>query len=172
MHLAAQPYYFKHYQVENGLANSTVFCSEQDKNGFLWFGTKEGLNRFDGYHFKLFARNDAKGAILGSDLIYCLFCDQQGTLWVGGQNGLFRFDQQQEKLIRVIDSLVEINYIQTDDAGNLWFLCLNNVYRYDLRTKKLTHFPEREYFFATSICKSEDGHIWFTTNHGFIKRFE
>src|ERR1700709_1607149 len=80
----AQPYYFKHYQVENGLANSTVFCSVQDKNGFLWFGTKEGLNRFDGYHFKLFTRNDKNGTVLGSDLIYCLFSDQQGTLWVGG----------------------------------------------------------------------------------------
>src|SRR5258708_30780437 len=113
----AQPYYFRHYQVENGLSNSTVFCSTQDKNGFVWFGTKEGLNRFDGYHFKLFTRkgnNTASDAsATGSDLIYCLFSDQQGTLWIGGQNGLFRFDDQQERLVRVIDSLVEINWIQT-----------------------------------------------------------
>ena len=57
---SAQPYYFKHYQVENGLSNNTVYCSIQDNKGFLWFGTKEGLNRFDGYRFKLF-RSDSEG---------------------------------------------------------------------------------------------------------------
>ena len=172
----AQPYYFRHYQVENGLSNSTVFCSTQDKKGFLWFGTKEGLNRFDGYHFKLFTRrgNNTAGdaSATGSDLIYCLFSDQQGTLWIGGQNGLFRFDDQQERLVRVIDSLVEINWIQTDDRGNCWFLSMNNIYRYNLQTKQLTHFPENKYFYATSICKSEDGSIWFTANDGLIKKFD
>ena len=52
--MIAQPYFFRHYQVENGLSNNTVYCSIQDKNGFLWFGTKDGLNRFDGFHFKTF----------------------------------------------------------------------------------------------------------------------
>src|SRR6185295_3918807 len=75
----AQPYYFRHYQVENGLSNSTVFCSAQDKNGFLWFGTKEGLNRFDGYHFKLFTYTPDNKTTLGSDMIYCLFNDANGT---------------------------------------------------------------------------------------------
>ncbi|HVW58891.1 MAG TPA: two-component regulator propeller domain-containing protein [Puia sp.] len=162
----AQPYYFRHYQVENGLSNSTVFCSTQDKNGFLWFGTKEGLNRFDGYHFRLFNTNTKA---LGSDMIYCLFSDKDGTLWVGGQNGLFVFAQQQEKMVRVIDSLVEINWIQTDDKGSLWFLSMNSVYRYNLTTRQLKHFPEAQY--VTSICKAGDGSIWFTTNNGYIEKF-
>ena len=170
--MEAQPYYFRHYQVENGLSNSTVFCSLQDQKGFLWFGTKEGLNRFDGYHFKLITRSDNQSASLNSDLIYSLFSGKDGTLWVGGQNGLFRFDAQQEKLVRAIDSLIEINGVQGDDSGNLWFLCLNNVYRYNLATQKLTHFPEKDYFFATSLCKSEDGSMWFTTGDGLIKKFD
>ena len=70
----AQPYYFKHYQVENGLSNNTVYCSIQDNKGFLWFGTKEGLNRFDGYRFKLF-RSDSEGKQLRKDFIFCLFGD-------------------------------------------------------------------------------------------------
>jgi len=167
---SAQPYYFRHFQVENGLSNSTVFCTTQDKNGFLWFGTKDGLNRFDGYHFKLFHHSGSAGAI-GSDMVYCLFSDPNGTLWAGGQNGLFRFDQEKEKLVRVIDSLVEINWIQTDDKGNLWFLCLNNVYRYNLTTHQLKHFPEAKYFFATCICKTEKGEIWFCDNNGHIWRY-
>ncbi|MDV6220832.1 two-component regulator propeller domain-containing protein [Flavitalea sp. BT771] len=167
----AQPYYFRHYQVENGLSNSTVFCSVQDKNGFLWFGTKEGLNRFDGYHFKLFTYTPGNRTTLGSDMIYCLFNDAGGTLWAGGQNGLFIFSQQQEKLVRVIDSLDEINWIQTDDKGSLWFLSRNNVYRYNLLTRQLKHFPEAQYFYATSICKTEDGTMWFTSNNGLVEKF-
>jgi len=167
----AQPYYFRHYQVENGLSNSTVFCSAQDKNGFLWFGTKEGLNRFDGYHFKLFTYTPNNKTTLGSDMIYCLFNDASGNLWAGGQNGLFIFSQQQEKLLRVIDSLNEINWIQTDDKGNLWFLSRNNVYRYNLLTRRVKHFPEAQYFYATSICKAEDGSMWFTTNNGLVEKF-
>jgi signal transduction histidine kinase/ligand-binding sensor domain-containing protein len=166
----AQPYYFRHFQVENGLSNSTVFCSTQDKQGFLWFGTKEGLNRFDGYHFKLFSYTNNSNSI-GSDMVYCLFCDQDGTLWVGGQNGLFRFDEQQEKLVRVIDSLREVNWIQPDDKGNLWFLSFNNVYRFNLTTHQLKHYPESTYFYATCICKDQDGAIWFSDNNGHIWKF-
>src|SRR5258705_12555765 len=84
----AQSYYFRHYQVENGLSNSTVNCSVQDKNGFMWFGTKDGLNRFDGYRFKLFntGENDRS---LYPDNIFSLFSDEKGILWVGSQKGLY-----------------------------------------------------------------------------------
>ena len=75
----AQPYYFRHYQVENGLSNNTVFCSIQDKDGFLWFGTKEGLNRFDGYRFKLFKLDKTDKRNPQRDFIYCLFTDPAGT---------------------------------------------------------------------------------------------
>jgi signal transduction histidine kinase/ligand-binding sensor domain-containing protein len=181
----AQPFYFRHYQVENGLSNSTVFCSTQDKYGFLWFGTREGLNRFDGYHFKLFNYSDKlithndnlsihdsnEKIPPGSDMIYCLFSDPGGSLWVGGRNGLFLFDRQQEKMTRLLDSLTEINWIQTDDKGNLWFLSTNNVYRYNLTTHQLKHFPIAQYFYATSICKADDGGLWFSTSNGLIERF-
>jgi ligand-binding sensor domain-containing protein len=56
----AQPYYFRHYQVENGLSNNTVYFISQDSKGFMWFATKDGLNRFDGFHFKVFRINSAE----------------------------------------------------------------------------------------------------------------
>ena len=50
-------YLFRHYQVENGLSDNMVTCCVQDKSGYIWIGTRDGLNRFDGYTFKVF-RND------------------------------------------------------------------------------------------------------------------
>ena len=169
---SAQPYYFKHYQVENGLTNSTIFCSTQDKKGFLWFGTREGLNRFDGYHFKVFTRFGDNSSAQSYDLIHCLSTDQDGNVWIGGQYGLFRFDEKTEKLIRVNDSLIEINYIQRDNGDNLWFLSLNIVYRYNLKTRDLRRFPTTGKFTTTSICKTDDGSMWFTTTDGHIQKFD
>ena len=74
----AQQYYFKHYQVENGLSNNSVSSSLQDKNGFLWFGTINGLNRFDGYSFKVFRHNPEDSTSIGSNFIRCLYEDKKG----------------------------------------------------------------------------------------------
>src|SRR5436190_19743545 len=84
----AQPHYFRHYQVENGLSNNSVYCILQDRNGFVWFGTKDGLNRFDGYRFKVI-HVDAEDESLSRDHILSLVSDKDGTLWVGSQKGLF-----------------------------------------------------------------------------------
>lgn len=125
----AQPYYFRHYQVENGLSNNTVFCSTQDKNGFMWFGTKDGLNRFDGYRFKVFNINTDDEKSLTSDLISSLATDGQGTLWVGSRKGLYRFDAEKERLVPFIDTLHDINDLLVDQSGQLWFISLYTVCR-------------------------------------------
>ena len=117
----SQPYFFRHYQVESGLSNNTVFCSVQDKDGFLWFGTKDGLDRFDGYHFKHFTIND-EGHTLTPDIISCMLTDSKGTLFIGCQKGLYYFDKEKECLIRLIDSFVWINAIHFDNQGQLWFI--------------------------------------------------
>ena len=166
----AQSYFFRHYQVENGLSNNTVYSSIQDKNGFLWFGTKDGLNRFDGYHFKLFNIND-DGSTLAPDFISCLLIDKKNVLWAGSQKGLFTFDTQKERLVRFIDSFPEINSIQTDRNGQLWFISRRTLCRYNFDTKTLRIFRPAKYFEATSLCQSEEGDIWAGTPNGFLQRF-
>ena len=166
----AQSYFFRHYQVENGLSNNTVYCSLQDKNGFLWFGTKDGLNRFDGYHFKLYNIKE-DGRSKTPDFISCLVTDKNNVLWVGSQNGLFTFDMLQEKLVRFIDSFTEINSLQIDAKGRLWFISRFTICRYDFDTKKLQVFPPEKYFDATSLSLSEEGDIWSSTPNGLLKKF-
>ena len=111
----SQSYYFRHYQVENGLSNNTVFCSVQDKNGFLWMGTKDGLNRFDGYNFKVFRNDPDDSTSIGDNFIRSLFIDEENRLYAGTQNGLYKFDPLMEKFTLVYKTLREIRDIKKDD---------------------------------------------------------
>lgn len=167
----AQSYFFRNYTVESGLSNNTVYCSAQDSSGFLWFGTKDGVNRFDGYHFKVFNMND-DGHSLETNLIGCLMVDKKNTLWVGCQKGLYQFDRKKERLVRFIDSFPEINAIQTDKQGQLWFISRLSVCRYNFRTKKIRVFAASTYFEASSLCLSDEGEIWASTPNGFLQRFD
>ncbi|UCJ08937.1 histidine kinase [Chitinophaga pendula] len=170
--LQAQPYYFRHYQVENGLSNNTINCSAQDKKGFLWLGTKEGLNRFDGYRFKLFTLEDTATHALTRDLIYCLFVDPKGTLWVGSQKGLYRYDEGKERLVKFIEGLPEIKTITMDRSGQLWFISDVTVCRYNFEGNRVTVFPARRFFAATTLCMSADGDMWFASLDGRIHRYD
>ena len=83
----AQPYYFKHFQVENGLSNNTVFFVKQDSKGFMWFATKDGLDRFDGFHFKIFRLdNVAEKKNISTDYIFCVLPGKDG-MCVGWRPG-------------------------------------------------------------------------------------
>ena len=169
---SAQPYYFRHYQVENGLSNSTVFCSIQDSNGFMWFGTKDGLSRFDGYRFKVFNISYGNESNLTRDEIHSLTLDYQGVLWVGAQKGLYRFDASTERLVPFIDTLNNIDELLVDKHGQLWFLSTAMVCRYNFKKKELTRFPPDRYFEATSLCQTPDGRIWISTRNGYLMLFD
>lgn len=167
----AQPYYFRHYQVENGLSHNTVFCTTQDKHGFLWFGTKDGLNRFDGYQFKTFAIISDQKASLTRDLILSLATDSKGTIWVGTQKGLYYFDAEREQFVAFADTAHGINDIVFDKKGQLWFIADYTVNRYNFATGEHTEFPPKRYFNATSLCEAPNGTMWFSTLDGYLQQF-
>ena len=167
-----QPYYFRHYQVENGLSNNAVICCLQDKKGFLWFGTKDGLNRFDGYSFKIFRADPDQAGSIGGNFIHSLYEDRNGILWIGTEKGLFRYDATSESFsILQTNADNQVTDIRMDGSGNLWFISEFTLIKYNERKKSLQYYPINKYFEATSLCVSSDGTLWASTSSGLLVRY-
>lgn len=134
----------------SGLQNlSQVRVSQitQDDQGFIWFGTQNGLNRYDGYSFKVFKNDPENPESLSGFYIYSLFKDRSGAIWVGTGQFLDRFDPLTEKFRHYsIDpqnttSLVTtVNHISEDSAGMLWLSTGRGLFRLNPSTGQTTRF--------------------------------
>lgn len=159
-----QGYYFRHYQVENGLSHNTVFCTLQDSRGFMWFGTKDGLNRFDGTRFTIFRYDSEDSGSLGNNFVYSLLEDDSGQLWVGTGKGLYRYYTENESFKRVAMPAYDVvNEIQSDNRGNIWFIMGAWLYRYNLLQDSVTRFTETEDEQISAVWATYNGELWFTT---------
>lgn len=167
-----QSYYFRHYQVESGLSNNAVICSVQDKQGFLWFGTKDGLNRFDGYSFKVFRANPDKQGSIGGNFIHSLYEDRNGVLWIGTEKGLYRYDATTESFTLLkTNNLTPVKDIIMDGKENLWFILGFTLVKYNEAKKNLVYYPVNRYFETTSICVSPDGTLWASAASGLLIQY-
>ncbi len=92
---------FYHLTRNNGLSQSTVHCIVKDTSGYMWFGTNDGLNRYDGYAFTHYQYNTASKKSIGLGRVRALFVDKKGRLWAGtDQGGLYLFREQYNNFIR------------------------------------------------------------------------
>lgn len=166
-----QPYYFRHYQVEDGLSYNSVLCSMQDKHGFMWFGTRDGLNRFDGSLFKLYKHNRADKFSLGNNYIYSLAQDGEDRIWVGTKEGLYRFEPQTEKFFLELPSANKIiDGIVVDQHRNVWFLAAGRLSCITPNHHCQTvQFPNDQPL--TAITLGVNGQLWLATESGFVIRF-
>lgn len=85
--------YFDRFGLSEGLSQSTVNCIFQDSYGFLWIGTEDGLNRFDGYRFEVFQHDPTQINSISNNVIHSLYEDSDGVLWIGTASGLNRYDR-------------------------------------------------------------------------------
>ncbi|MBC6999838.1 response regulator [Cytophaga sp. FL35] len=166
--LCGQEFYFEHYKVEDGLSHNTVLSSIQDEKGFLWFGTKSGLNRFDGYNFRLFQKNEDDPKSLRSNYVESLF-ELNGTIWVGTDNGLLSYNEKLENFDFVEGT--ENNQIidmSGDSDGNLWYIAESSLIKYDPNKKESTKFEASENFYASDVINTKDG-LWACSTNTLYK---
>ncbi len=117
-------YYFKTIDIRNGLSQNSVYQILQDKKGFMWFGTKDGLNRFDGLSFHIYKKENSS---LGRNFITSLYEDHFGNIWIGTDGGVFIYNPILDSFIpfndesdngTVISNHVSVIY--GDEKGNIW----------------------------------------------------
>lgn len=125
---------FDHLDINNGLSQNSAFCMDIDAHGYLWTGTLNGLNRYDGYSFEVFKPSRTKkGSLKGS---YCtdLSCDSKGNTWIVTKDGgLNKYDELQQSFIHYNDSLFQkivaknALKIQVDKKGWIWLKSFTNI---------------------------------------------
>src|SRR5437588_5303882 len=82
---------FEHLSIEQGLSQSDVCCILQDGKGFVWFGTQDGLNMYDGYGFRVYRHDASNSESISDNYITAMAQDRFGNIWIGTQNGLNLF---------------------------------------------------------------------------------
>nr|WP_294944573.1 hybrid sensor histidine kinase/response regulator [uncultured Mucilaginibacter sp.] len=177
---AQQKIKFTHLTTEDGLSQSVVRCIVKDKYGFMWFGTYDGLNRYDGYNFTIY-RNIPKNAhSLNGNSIGALFEDREGTLWIGTNNGLSKYDRENDSFInyptKASEGALSNNYILSicdDYLGNLWIGTYGGLNVFNRQTQRFMHYnanllnPDslsNSNIFA--VIEDNKHNIWVGTNGG------
>ena len=160
-------------QTHQDLPNPTVEAILQDQEGYLWFGTYDGLHRYDGFTFKSYRHAPDDTTSLSPGNILSLMEDGQGRYWVGTEDGLNRFDPQKEHFIRytlAADSTYprqSIRALFEDQNGTIWTGTNGRLYRYNSTrdhfetytpfTGPPEHLDER---YISSIQQDQEGHLW------------
>ncbi|HTN38963.1 MAG TPA: two-component regulator propeller domain-containing protein [Arachidicoccus sp.] len=168
---AQQPYYFTHYQVEDGLSNDRIESIEMDKDGFMWFGTIDGLNRFNGYNFKVFRKNITNKEGLQAHTINCLLSDRNNRMWVGTENGLFIYDGIHESFREIAFAKGSpVKAIKMDAKGRLWVVARKSLFRFDPSTQHVQCF-DKQGIQASSICILDDETLYISGTKGYLHKF-
>ncbi len=165
----SNPLYFRHYQVENGLSHNTVFCVAQDNKGFMWFGTKDGLNRFDGYNFKVYRNKAGDPKSLGSNLISNLFVDSKGILWISTLNGVYTYNNINESF-DLLDFTIgqDAGVIREDKKGDLWLILNRTLVKYERKSNRHHSFLEDKRG-VRGLQVDVDGSLWVSHDGGLEK---
>ncbi len=121
---------FERYSNDQGLSQNVTYNIAQDNQGFMWFATRDGLNRFDGNDFRVFRFEPKDVYSISNNVIRALHVDSHNILWVGTAAGLNRFNPATERFTRYLDD-DSIRAISEDSKGNLWIGTEAGLNRYD-----------------------------------------
>ncbi|HAN18443.1 MAG: hypothetical protein A2X13_06510 [Bacteroidetes bacterium GWC2_33_15] len=169
------------FTIENGLSQTSVLCLSQDSKGFIWIGTQDGLNKYDGYSFKIFKNEPHDTTSITNNYIHCITEDSRGNIWVGTNYGLNKLDINTNTFVHYLaeDSNPEklkeneIYSVIEDSKGLIWIKSINYLSRLNPKTGKFRHYEHYNDVFnftsvntKFSILEDKEGNIWVGTKDG------
>jgi len=174
---------FSRLTIEDGLSQSSVRCILQDRRGFVWLGTEDGLNRYDGRQFRVYRQDPDGTGELRSSIIWTMHEDRQGTLWVGTDGGgLERYNRETDRFTNLShdpqqpDSLSHdaVRAITEGPDGRLWVgTAGGGLNCYDPASGRFTRFRNRpgddqslSCDVVRSLCFDDAGLLWIATFGG------
>jgi ligand-binding sensor domain-containing protein/two-component sensor histidine kinase len=177
---------FDHYTIRDGLSQSQPFALFQDSYGYLWIGTQDGLNRFDGNSFKVYKNDPFDSTTLTHNWVWTVEEDQHGNIWIGTFQGLCKYIRKEERFVQYYHNPQDAgsisgnrpNYILKDPKGRLWISSWGsglNLYDPDTDTfKRFLSNPDdistiSDNAVRTLFCDSE-GAIWVGTWNGGLNK--
>jgi len=170
-----RPYYFRQYTNDNGLSSNTVMAGIQDRRGFMWFATKEGLNRFDGTQFRIYSHNQTASNSLPNNFILALCEDNEGWIWIGTARGICYYLPDNDYFGTIENDKYQIDMavvdIAADDNNNIWLATFDGTYKYNKQTGQLTYYPGSEYFLPNRFTLTNAGDLWISADDGSIYEY-
>ena len=173
-------FHFKKIQVDDGLSENAVYCILQDSKGFMWFGTKDGLNRYDGNSFRAFRRNSDNPNSIGNNFIRSIIEGKDSNLYIGTDAGVYIMNMVEEtftKVTSITDQGVTVtsavNSIYEDKVGNIWIATMNQgIFKYNPQSQKLSSIELSKYNLGKVaswyIYGNLSGNIWVGTRLGLL----
>jgi signal transduction histidine kinase/ligand-binding sensor domain-containing protein len=171
---AEDAFRFSHVTTSDGLSNSWVRSIFQDEVGYLWFGTSDGLNRFDGQTVKVFKNGSKQGASFGDLKINALLAKNASEIWLGTDVGLYVFNLEEEEFF--LDTIIPPHPVLSmvrDSNLNVWFGTNNGLFRKNSNTSEINAFFSAENSkaglannYVNALFVDSENRLWAGTKNG------
>lgn len=176
---------FQHLTIDQGLSSNVVYCAVQDNQGFMWLGTNDGLNKYDGNTCKVLHPIENDSFSMGFNSVSTAFKDSKGRLWFGS-NGIMKCDPLTEKFITYQHHKNDkkslgnddVSAIAEDENGNIWIGTRIGLYMFDeAQNSFIPYFHDTSGTIAESyghnrvidILKDKEGIMWISTLQGLFR---
>jgi len=173
--------WFDHITTDNGLANSNVLTIHKDKIGYIWFGTKDGLHRYDGTNMVVYNNLPGDNTSISNGVIWAIAQGDDQTLWIATENGLNKYDYKKDCFSSFLSNPensgnLKSNVIKDLVMGNngfLWIAAHDFLNKFDTKTNKVVRSVKIENFIDTQernfihkLVKSKNNGFWVLCDQG------
>lgn len=165
---------FEHISIKEGLSQSAINCITQDSKGFMWFGTQDGLNMYDGYGFTVYRNEPGNPRSLLHNWINVIYESPRapGILWIGTSAGLCTYDSKTGTFaaFKNVPGNATVEAIIEDRDGNLWFGAAGEgLIKFDRENGAETRYRNNH---ATVLTEDREGNLWIGSDRGGLARLD